>query len=182
MNERKIFFGAMDRVDPVERAAYLDSMCAGRPELRRRIDELLESHEQASDFLGVPAMEQLATAEKALDFLDEPSQEDSLGRLDHYEILRVVGHGSTGMVLKALDTKLHRVVAIKMLSLRLAANGQARRRFVREAQAAAAVRDDHVIGIYAVSDEGPVPYLVMEYINGVTLEQRVKEAGPLSVI
>src|ERR1700722_7546838 len=49
----------------------------------------------------------------------------------------------------------------------------ARKRFVREPQAAAAVRDDHVVGIHAVSDEGPVPYLVMELIAGTTLAQRV---------
>src|SRR5262249_38905320 len=147
--------------------------------LRKRVEELLRSHENADAFLNIPAMEQLAAADASLDFLGTPCQEDSLGRLDHYEVLEVVGHGTTGMVLKTRDTKLQRAVAIKVLSLRLAASNSARRRFVREAQAGAAVRDDHVVSIHAVTDDRPVPYLVMEYINGITLEKRVKQAGAL---
>src|SRR5262249_38292333 len=57
----------------------------------------------------------------------------------------------------------------------------ARKRFVREAQAAAAVRDDHVVAIHAVEGDGPVPYLVMEYVSGTTLEERVKRAGALEL-
>src|SRR5262249_43896084 len=74
-----------------------------------------------------------------------------------------------------------RVVAVKALAPRLAASPAARQRFVREAQAAAAVRDDNVVAIYAVSDEGPVPYLVMEYISGLTLEQRVRQGKALEL-
>src|SRR5581483_3956322 len=102
-------------------------------------------------------------------------------RLDHYEVLEVVGRGGMGVVLKARDTKLERVVAIKALAPRLAASPAARRRFVREAQAAAAVRDDHVVAIHAVGDDGPVPYLVMEYVSGITLEERVRQAGALEL-
>jgi WD40 repeat protein/tRNA A-37 threonylcarbamoyl transferase component Bud32 len=126
-------------------------------------------------FLNVPAMEQLAAAEESLAFLGPPAGLGSLGRLDHYDVLEVVGRGSTGVVLKARDAKLQRVVAIKALAPRLAASTAARQRFVREAQAAAAVRDDNVVAIYAVSDDGPVPYLVMEYICGQTLEQRLRQ-------
>src|SRR5262249_43993994 len=74
-----------------------------------------------------------------------------------------------------------RVVAIKALAAPLAASGTARQRFAREARAAAAVRDDHVIGIHAVCDDGPVPYLVMEFIDGCTLEARLRRSGPLEV-
>src|SRR5262249_52686062 len=62
-----------------------------------------------------------------------------------------------------------------------AASGTARQRFVREAQATAAVRDDHVVAIHAVSDDGPVPYLVMEFISGTTLEERLQQAGALGL-
>src|SRR5207302_6750815 len=101
--------------------------------------------------------------------------------LDHYEVLEVVGRGGAGVVLKARDTKLQRIVAIKALAPRLVASGTARARFVREAQAAAAVRDDHVVAIHAVSDDGPVPYLVMEFISGITLEERLKRSGALEL-
>src|SRR5215470_11110812 len=140
MNERDIFFGALERDDPAARAAYLDAACAGRPALRRRVEELLRHHREDPTFLNVPAIEQLAAAEASLAFLGPPAEPGSLGRLDHYEVLEKVGRGSTGVVLKARDTKLQRVVAIKVLAPRLASSAAARGRFVREAQAAAAVR------------------------------------------
>src|SRR5262249_24734824 len=161
--------------------AYLDAACAGRPALRRRVEELLRCHEEDATFLNVPALEQLAATEASLAFLRAPAEPGSLGRLDQYEGLEVVGRGATGVVRKARDTKLQRVVAVKALVPRLAASGTARARFVREAQAAAAVRDDHVVAIYAVSEHGPVPYLVMEYICGQTLEQRVRQGKALDL-
>jgi WD40 repeat protein/serine/threonine protein kinase len=181
MSERSIFLNALDREDPTARAAYLDEACANRPELRQRIERLLQSHEAKDTFLEVPAPEQCARAEQSLAFLSPPREPGMLGCLDHYEVLEVVGRGATGVVLKARDTKLQRIVAVKVLAPRLAASRVARERFVREAQATAAVRDDHVIAIYAVSDDGPLPYLVMEYIAGVTLEQRIKQGGPLEL-
>src|SRR5262249_15187966 len=181
MSERDIFLNALDRKDPAARAAYLDEACAGRPELRRRIERLLQGHHKAGAFLEVPAPEQLAQAEQVLAFLASPREPGGLGRLDHYDVLEVVGRGSTGVVLKARDTKLQRVVAVKALAPRLAASGPARGRFVHAAQAAAPVRDDHVVAIYAVSDDGPVPYLVMEYIHGQTLEQRLQQGKALDL-
>ena len=109
-----------------------------------------------------------------------PSQEEgSIGRLDHYEVLGVIGRGGMGVVLKAHDTKLRRVVAIKLLAPALAAVGTARRRFAREAQSAAAVRDEYVVKIHAVCEDAAVPYLVMEFISGITLEDRIRAGGPV---
>jgi tRNA A-37 threonylcarbamoyl transferase component Bud32 len=187
MTEQTIFLAALDR-EPAERAAFLDEACAGDATLRRGVETLLRLHGEGHDFLDVPAVEQLAAAdtrpgnsETDLSFLAPPSESGSLGRLDHYELLEVVGRGATGIVLRARDTKLERVVAVKALAAPLAASGTARRRFAREARAAAAVRDDHVVAIHAVSDDGPVPYLVMEFIDGYSLEALVRRAGPLEV-
>jgi WD40 repeat protein/serine/threonine protein kinase len=181
MSERTIFLNALERDDPAARAAYLDRACAGRPALRQRVEELLRSHQEAGRFLDESVPEQLDAAEQSLAFLEPSPEPDSLGRLDHYEVLELIGRGGTGAVLRARDTKLQRVVAIKVLPPRLAASPSARRRFVREAQAAAAVRDDHVVAIHAVHDDGPAPFLVMEYISGTTLEERVRQAGPLEL-
>jgi WD40 repeat protein/serine/threonine protein kinase len=181
MTERDIVLNALEREDPAARAAYLDEACAGRPALRQRVEELLRFHREDTTFLNVPVMEQLAAADQQLAFLGPAHETGSLGRLDHYDVLEAVGQGATGVVLKARDTKLQRVVALKVLVPRLAASGPARKRFVREAQATAAVRDDNVIAIYAVSDDGPLPYLVMEYIAGVTLEDRIRQGGPLEL-
>jgi WD40 repeat protein/tRNA A-37 threonylcarbamoyl transferase component Bud32 len=181
MSERTIFLNALEREDPAARDAYLDAACAGQPALRRRVEELLRSHEEAGTFLDVPALDQVAEAEQSLAFLAPAREADSLGRLDHYEVLDVICWGGMGAVLRTRDTKLQRIVAIKVLSPRLRASAAARQRFVREAQAVAAVRDDHVVAIHAVSDDGPVPYIVMEYISGITLEERVRQAGALGL-
>ncbi len=82
-----------------------------------------------------------------------------LGRLGRYEIEKVIGTGGMGVVLKAYDTELHRVVAVEVLLPHLATSGAARRRFSREAQAAAAVVHEHVIPIYNVEAEGTFPIL-----------------------
>ena len=112
-------------------------------------------------------------------FLAPSGKPGSLGKLGHYEVLEMIGRGGMGVVLKAFDEKLHRVVAIKLLAPALAGSATARRRFVREARAAAAVRDNHVVDIFDVEESGPVPYLVMEFISGTPLQDRLKESGPL---
>jgi serine/threonine protein kinase len=82
--------------------------------------------------------------------------------------------------MRAFDEKLHRMVAIKVMDPQLAAASPARKRFLREARAAAAVRHENVVGIHAVEDQ-PIPYLVMEYIPGQTLQQELDRAGPLDL-
>src|SRR5262249_49639576 len=114
-----------------------------------------------------------------LDFLGPPQEPGHLGRLGHYEVAGVVGRGGMGAVLKAFDEQLRRVVAVKVMAPQLAASASARRRFTRVAQAGAAVRDEHVIDIYEVGEAGGLPYLVMEYVSGVSLQERLDRAGPL---
>jgi uncharacterized protein (TIGR03067 family) len=114
-----------------------------------------------------------------LSFLSPATRPGSLGRLGHYEILAVLGRGGFGVVLKAQDDVLDRVVAIKALALSLASNATARRRFEREAKAAAAISHDHVVGIHAVDEANGVPYIAMQLIAGISLQQRLDESGPL---
>src|SRR5947208_9782511 len=86
-----------------------------------------------------------------------------------------------GVVFRAFDEKLHRVVAIKALTPQLATSSAARQRFAREARAAAAVTQDNVIDIHTVEDAGPVPYLVMQFIDGPTLQKKLDRTGQLSL-
>lgn len=118
--------------------------------------------------------------EELLGHLLPSTKPGSLGRLGHYDIQQVLGRGAFGIVLKALDEKLQRVVAIKLLAPEMASSSPARKRFLREARSAAAVRHEHVVNIYAVEEE-PIPYLVMEYIPGQTLARRLEQSGPLDV-
>ena len=138
MGERAIFFEAMEQADPAERSAYLDDACAGDPDLRRRIEALLRSHATAGDFLDMPAAEQLAAgsgmpadrgqsgagedapprrpaAGVTLDSLAQSRRPDSLGRLGHYEALKVIGEGGMGTVYEAEQDNPRRTVALKVV-------------------------------------------------------------------
>jgi serine/threonine-protein kinase len=116
-----------------------------------------------------------------LGFLSPSENRDSLGRIGPYEIASLIGRGGMGIVLKALDTALNRHVAIKVLAGEYAHSGAARRRFAREAKAAAAVVHDHVVPIYSINAEGDVPYLVMAWIPGRSLQERIDRLGPLDL-
>ena len=114
-------------------------------------------------------------------FLEPSADPNKLGTLGVYEIERVIGRGGFGIVLQAYEPALQRRVAIKILAAHLATNGAARKRFAREAQAAAAVVHDHVIPIYAVDSNGKMPFLVMPFVNGQSLRERIHEEGSLEV-
>ncbi len=115
------------------------------------------------------------------DFLPPGSHPELLGRLGRYDIEETVGAGGFGIVFKAYDTELRRVVALKVLAPHLMSSGAARKRFAREAQAAAAIVHEHVIPIYDVVSQPEACYLVMQYIAGPSLQERVDAEGPLSV-
>src|SRR5262249_17462657 len=181
---KSIFLAAVEKATPEERAAFLAEAGGGDEELRRRVDALLRAHDGPRGLPGIPDRDPPAGGEADpldLSFLSPSGEPGSLGRLDHYEVLEVVGRGGTGVVLRARDTKLLRVVALKVLAAPLAASGTARRRFAREARAAAAVRDEHVVAIHAVLDDAPRPYLVMEFIDGCNLDALLRKGGPLEV-
>lgn len=117
----------------------------------------------------------------ALRLLGPTDDPRMLGRIGSYEVVGVVGRGGMGIVFKAFDGALNRYVAIKMLSPSLAESGAARKRFAREGQAAAAVIDDHVLPIHGVAEWQGVPFLVMQYSRGSTLQKRVEDQGPLEL-
>lgn len=113
------------------------------------------------------------------DFLEPPGDRNCLGLLGPYEVGGEIGRGGMGVVLKGYHAELNRPVAIKILSPRLATSSAARRRFAREARAAAAIASEHVVPIYAVDTWKGLPYLVMPYIQGGSLQSRIARGGPL---
>ena len=119
--------------------------------------------------------------ETSLDFLAPSDWPDSLGRIGTYEVKGVVGRGGMAVVLKAVDPALNRTVAIKVLATHLAASGAARQRFVREARAAAAVMHENVVAVHSVDEANGLPYLVMEYVPGGSLQDRLDRQGPLPI-
>jgi serine/threonine-protein kinase len=119
--------------------------------------------------------------ELVIDFLDQSDNPAMLGRLGGYEVLEVIGRGGMGIVLKAYDAELNRYVAIKVLAPHYASSAAARQRFAREAQAAAAVVHQHVVGIHAVDASDKLPYLVMPYVACESLQERLDRQGPLDI-
>ncbi len=117
-----------------------------------------------------------------LKLLDASEDPRSLGRLGPYEVLDVIGQGGMGIVLKASDKKLDRIVAIKVLGPERAFLGSARSRFAREARAAASVAHEHVVAIHAVDSWKGLPYLVMQYISGISLHERIQREEPLRIV
>ncbi len=194
---RDLFMSATERQPGADRVAYLDEVCAGNVPLRRRLNVLLDIHDKPDDLLDRVAAEHLLSGtglltpdlpraqppdvRVPLEFLKPSQRPDSLGRLDHYEVLEVLGRGGMGVVCRAFDEKLHRMVAIKFMAQHLAANGAARARFGREARAAAAVTHEAIIAIYAVEDNGAVLYMVMQCIVGKTLQQKLNLTGTLEL-
>ena len=113
------------------------------------------------------------------DFLEPPQRSGLLGHLGRYDVEQSLGTGGFGVVFKAWDTELKRMVAIKVLSPFFSQNEEARIRFLREAKAIATIIHKHVVEIYDVVMQNDVCYFVTEYIAGESLRQRIDREGPL---
>ena len=132
--------------------------------------------------IGHQSNEQPLAVRNVLASLAPTDDPNRLGRLGSYEVSGVVGVGGMGIVLKAVDPALDRVVAIKVMAPHLANTETARTRFAREAKAAAAVLHPNVIPIHSVSSESTIPFLVMSYIRGGSLQKRLQREGPLATV
>jgi serine/threonine protein kinase/Leucine-rich repeat (LRR) protein len=115
------------------------------------------------------------------EFLAPSERPDELGRLGGYRILKELGRGGMGIVFDAEDALLQRRVALKVMQPALAAKDEARRRFLREARAAATVQHDHVVSILQVGEERGLPFLSMPLLAGETLEERLRREKRLPV-
>jgi hypothetical protein len=163
--------------DPSWRDAAWRLELQARPvALRRTIDQLKAAPDVGGETAGLDTLPGTGVA-----FLRPSCDPLHLGRLGPYEVLEVVGRGGMGVVLKALDVNLRRVVAIKVLVPPWANHCAARARFEREARATAAVRHEHVVAVHAVDQADGSPYLVMEYVPGLSLQQRLERAEPLDI-
>ena len=183
-----------DRVeilDHVEGCAYcqqrLDELAADESDWQKTIEVLstLASDTLKGEAVLNPSRFQLQqhawTESMAQKLLLPPTHPEMLGRIGRYDVERLIGSGGMGVVFKAYDTELNRPVAVKLLTPHLARSGSARNRFAREARAAAAVVDDHVVPIHNVETDDEHPFLVMKYIAGGSLQQRLDRDGPLDV-
>jgi serine/threonine protein kinase len=120
------------------------------------------------------------------DFLAPPERPDELGWLGPYRVLKVLGAGGMGVVFLAEDPQLERQVALKVMKPVLAVSESARKRFLQEAKATAAVENDHIVTIHQVSEDRGVPFIAMQVLHGETLEdclrriESARRAGDVS--
>jgi len=171
----------LDRL-PEERDAFLRQACAGDQTLEREVRSLLRSEEQAGRFLENPALE---VAARALGRRPSKNEQESsafsigqtVSHLGPYKILAPIGAGGMGEVYKARDERLGRIVAIKVLPEHLSIK-QSRERFRREARAISSLTHPHICALFDVGHQDGIDYLVMEYMEGETLAQKLKK-GPL---
>jgi hypothetical protein len=180
-------FHAAFALPPGDRGAFLDLSCAGRPDDRREIESLLR-HAADSGVLEQPVA--LATASTRLEPAPGWQGGSSRGapveppdplvgrKIREHVILSKLGEGGMGVVYKALDTKLEKHVAIKMVRPEYAANADYRRRLVSEAQLAARLSHPNIATVHALFDEGPDLFIVSEYVPGSSLREIVSR-GPL---
>lgn len=154
------------------------------------IDERVVSHDDSDDaarsggtllLTSPPARPAPASASpdlQELAFLSPPRSPNEIGWLDHYRVVRMLGKGGMGMVFQAEDTHLRRWVALKVMRPEMAHSSSSRQRFLREARAMASVKSDHIVTIYQVAEHQGIPFLAMEFMTGMTLDEWLRPGVP----
>jgi serine/threonine protein kinase/Tol biopolymer transport system component len=167
---QNVFLQALD-LRPEQRAAFLETACAGNPEMRREVESLL-AHDGASEKRIADALE--GTAHSLFESVNvQPGT-----KLGDYEVQKLIGSGGMGEVYQARDVRLARDVAIKVLPPLLRYQPDRLRRFEQEARAAAALNHPNILAVYQLGIYEGAPYLVSELLEGATLRDLMKR-GPL---
>jgi eukaryotic-like serine/threonine-protein kinase len=181
---KSLFQAALDQPAP-DRRQRVREWCGADQALQKRVESLLTAHDDAGSFAARPAVELVSALASSLEVGSEPSHPADYvlrasDRLGAYEIQSLIGAGGMGEVYRALDTRLGRTVAIKVLRSARSADPGAHERLEREARAVAALNHQHICTLHDVGREDGIDYLVMEHLSGETLSARLAK-GPLSV-
>jgi Tol biopolymer transport system component len=173
----KLFHKALER-EADERPYLLTAACAGDMELRRQVELLLASYEEAGEFIeqaplagALASLVELSAASAANKTADNGSL---IGRkVSHYEIQSLLGSGGMGEVYLARDTKLGRRIAVKILPSQFIREAAQVQRFEREARAASALNHPNIITIHEIGQDGETHFIATELVAGHTLRERL---------
>lgn len=175
MQEIERIYHHAQELEAGERAAYLEKACLGDEALRQEVESLLAHHEEAKNFMETPAAEMVFGAAA------EPSEKALVGRqVGAYKILSLLAVGGMGEVYLARDSKLDRIIALKILPAELASDKDRMRRFIQEARAASALKHPNVAQVYEISECLGINFIAMEYVEGQTLAARMEDR-PLEI-
>jgi len=163
--------------EPGARDSFLDELCGGNGDLRRDVESLLAHEQGAEHFMSESA---LKAAAKTYSSNSTASLVGS--KLDHYEIVSLLGTGGMGEVYLARDSRLNRQVALKILPSDALQEPDRMDRFIREARAASAINHPNVATIYDIGESGGVHFIAMEYVQGHTLAQTIAEHADITTI
>jgi serine/threonine protein kinase/dienelactone hydrolase len=184
----QLFEKALD-LDRQQRTAFLDSACLNQPGLRRQVEALLEENDRLTGFLRTPAWQPRDGNRAALETNPphdahvkvETLQGSDVGlRLGRYLLLEQLGAGGMGVVYRARDEKLERMVAVKILNRGLLSSEALRAHFRREALALARLNHPGIAALYDVGEQDGTDYIVMEWVQGESLHAKL-QSGPLAL-
>ena len=170
-----IYHAALEH-DPAERAAFVSNECAGDQELENEVGSLLNFDGQAEAFMPTSALSVAAKTVAASQVTSE--HEPQIEDIGPYHLLKLIGEGGTGKVYLAVDTRLDRKVAIKILSVDFTEDLDRVSRFKQEARATSSLNHPNIVTIFEVGETQDRNYIVTEFVEGLILRERLAAALP----
>src|SRR6202167_550889 len=177
-----IFHKALEASES-RRSSVIEEWCAGDAELRREVESLLAHHSDSASFIEQPAFAGQGNTGSVgpVTAADAPRPDLKGVAVGPYRILEEIGVGGMGQVFRALDTRLHRTVAIKVLPSTHVADPDRKRRFLQEARAASKLNHPNIVTLHDMASDGEVDYLVMEDVAGKQVKEvTLAEGLPIS--